>query len=69
MISNKTILISYKTILISYKTILISYKTMLISYKNQVDTALNKTGDHKQACYRELVTQLPLRGNKVTELR
>lgn len=42
---------------------------MLISYKNQIDTALNKTGDHKQACYRELVTQLPLRGNKVTELR
>lgn len=42
---------------------------MLISYKNQVDTALNKTAINKPSYYRELVTQLPLRGNKVTELR
>lgn len=38
---------------------------MLISYKNQVDTALNKTGDHKQACYRCAVIRLPNCGNDV----
>ena len=42
---------------------------MLISYKTQVEAAVTKTASHEPSYDRELVTQLPLRGNKVTELR